>query len=99
MKSADANSKQDVSRGSLWRKVIGWTCLSIGFLGVVLPIIPGIPFLLVGLGTLSTEHHWVRALLLRLKRKAGKFVPLKFHVPRRARKATRNLIQSAHTDT
>ncbi len=61
--------------GGFWRKLIGWTCLGIGLLGVVLPIIPGIPFLIAGMVSLSTEHRWVRAALVWTKRKLGKFWP------------------------
>lgn len=99
MNQLPVHSQQNSSRGSLWRKVIGWGCLSIGLLGIVLPIIPGIPFLLAGLATLSTEHYWIRALLLWLKRKAGKFLPLKFRIPRRGRSTVSNMTQPAHTGT
>lgn len=49
---------------SLWRKVIGWIFMAIGLLGIVLPIIPGIPFLILGLVMLATQHRWAHALLI-----------------------------------
>ncbi len=99
MNQSTVDLQQNGSRGSLWRKVIGWAFLSIGFLGIPVPIIPGIPFLLAGLATLSTEHQWARALLLGLKRKAGKFLPLKFRLPRRSRRISREFIQPAPMST
>jgi uncharacterized membrane protein YbaN (DUF454 family) len=41
--------------------------VAVGLLGIVLPILPGIPFLVAGLAALSTQHRWARALSLRLK--------------------------------
>jgi hypothetical protein len=56
--------------GSLWGAVVGWFCISIGILGVVLPIIPGIPFLIAGLVILSARYVWAAVCLRWLKRKA-----------------------------
>ncbi len=53
---------------SLWRKIVGWSCLVVGALGIVLPIIPGIPLLVIGLAALSTQHRWARALFAWIKR-------------------------------
>ena len=55
--------------GSIWRKVTGWACLVLGVLGIVLPIIPGIPFLIAGVATLSTQHRWARTSVLWIKRR------------------------------
>jgi uncharacterized membrane protein YbaN (DUF454 family) len=60
-------------RSSLSLKIVGWACLVVGLLGTILPIIPGIPFLIAGLATLSTQHRWVRALTLRLKMRFRRF--------------------------
>ena len=59
-------------RGSLGRKIVGWLCIAAGLLGLVLPIIPGIPLLIAGVVTLSTQHRWARALLLWMKRRFRK---------------------------
>ena len=75
--------KLTAPKGPFWRKVVGWTCLVIGLLGIILPIIPGIPFLVVGLAALSTEYRWVRSLLIWMKRKLGRFWPQKLQIPRR----------------
>lgn len=60
-------------RSSIWLKIVGWACVSVGLLGVVLPVIPGIPFLIAGMATLSTQHKWVRALSLKLKTRFRRF--------------------------
>lgn len=76
-------------KSSFWRKLIGWPCLFIGLLGVIMPIIPGIPFLVVGLAALSTEYRWVRSLLVWTKRKMGRYWPQKIKIPPLRRKSSR----------
>ena len=41
----------------------GWVLLLIGVTGVIMPILPGIPFLVVGLLILSGEYVWAGRLL------------------------------------
>lgn len=38
-----------------------------GILGLVLPILPGLPFLLLGITILSAEYVWARRLLQKLR--------------------------------
>lgn len=40
------------------RPVLGWSSILVGILGVILPIIPGIPFLVVGV-TLVGRRTWI----------------------------------------
>jgi uncharacterized protein YqgC (DUF456 family) len=47
--------------------VIGWICIIIGIVGLFLPVIQGILFLLVGLIILSTEYRWARKTLERMR--------------------------------
>lgn len=49
------------------RQVSGYLCLAIGVAGCVLPIIPGIPLLFVGLGLLAVDSPWAARLRDRLK--------------------------------
>lgn len=85
----DLGQKQSFLKSRIWRELVGWTCLVIGVLGIILPIIPGIPFLLVGLAALSTEYRWVRSLLVGTKRKLGRYWPKQVRIPRPARKPSR----------
>lgn len=83
-------------RGNFWRKlvgksrffrlVVGWVCVLLGIAGIILPIIPGIPFLVAGLALLSTEHRWVRSLLVWTKRKLGRWWPRSIRIPRAPRR-------------
>jgi uncharacterized membrane protein YbaN (DUF454 family) len=49
--------------------VVGWMFLLAGAAGLVLPIIPGIVFLLVGLSILSVEYAWARRWIGALRRR------------------------------
>ncbi len=43
--------------------LLGWTFIVLGILGLFLPVLQGILFLLIGLLILSTESDWARRLL------------------------------------
>ena len=43
--------------------VVGWTFVVLGILGLFLPVLQGILFLLIGLTILSTEYVWAHRLL------------------------------------
>jgi uncharacterized protein YqgC (DUF456 family) len=53
--------------GSVWRLIAGWFCIGLGALGIILPIIPGIPLLVFGLVLLSTQYHWAHRAMLWMK--------------------------------
>lgn len=78
-----------VDKSPFWRKVVGWICLGVGVFGIILPIIPGIPFLVAGLVLLSTEYRWVRSLLIWIKRKMGRWWPSKLQIPPLRHKSSR----------
>jgi uncharacterized membrane protein YbaN (DUF454 family) len=40
--------------------IAGFTCLGLGLIGIVLPLIPGIPLLIAGSAILGTDHVAVR---------------------------------------
>jgi hypothetical protein len=40
--------------------VAGWALLMLGCAGLVLPVLPGVVFLIVGLSFLSLEYEWAR---------------------------------------
>ena len=54
----------------IWRSVCGYGLLIIGVAGCLLPIIPGIPFLLAGAAMLGWDHWAVRPWAKHLRRKA-----------------------------
>ena len=43
--------------------VLGWLFIALGIVGLFLPVLQGVLFLLVGLVILSAEYHWARKLL------------------------------------
>jgi uncharacterized membrane protein YbaN (DUF454 family) len=60
---------------TLWRTALGWVCVGVGVLGIVLPVIPGLPFLIAGLVVLSTRYRWAADCLQWVKRQARKVSP------------------------
>ena len=47
--------------------ILGWFFVFLGILGLFLPILQGILFILIGLIILSTEYVWAHRLLEKLK--------------------------------
>jgi uncharacterized membrane protein YbaN (DUF454 family) len=45
----------------------GWCFLLLGVIGLFLPILQGVLFLLIGLVILSSEYVWAHRLLLRIR--------------------------------
>ena len=50
------------------RAVAGVAFLAIGVAGVVLPLMPGVPFLIAGMALLGSEHPISRAVAERVRR-------------------------------
>jgi hypothetical protein len=61
--------------GSVWRLILGWGSIGLGLLGIVLPILPGIPLLIFGLVLLSTQYRWAHAAMVWMKNKFRKNRP------------------------
>jgi len=53
---------------------VGTTLVVLGLLGLVLPVIPGIPLLIAGFALLATEFAWAEVLLNRTKHHVSKAV-------------------------
>ena len=49
------------------RAVTGLTLIGLGVLGILLPIIPGAPLLIVGVALVGANHPWVRPFTARLR--------------------------------
>jgi uncharacterized membrane protein YbaN (DUF454 family) len=47
----------------------GWVLLMLGAIGLVLPILPGVLLLIVGLSILSVEYDWARRWMGSLRRR------------------------------
>ena len=43
--------------------IVGWLFIGLGILGLFLPLLPGILFILIGLSILSSRITWVRHFL------------------------------------
>lgn len=46
---------------------LGWAFICLGIVGLFLPILQGVLFLVIGLVILSTEYVWAHRLLARLR--------------------------------
>jgi uncharacterized membrane protein YbaN (DUF454 family) len=60
---------------SLWRLVVGWSCIPLGLAGLILPLLPGIPVLIFGLVLLSTQYEWAHSAMMWMKNKFHKKQP------------------------
>lgn len=47
--------------------VVGWLFILLGIVGLFLPVMQGILFILIGLTILSTEYVWAHHLLTKLR--------------------------------
>jgi uncharacterized membrane protein YbaN (DUF454 family) len=45
----------------------GWALLPLGIVGLFLPILPGVLFLILGLSILSVEYEWARRWMSALR--------------------------------
>ena len=52
--------------------VVGWAFILLGIIGLFLPILQGVLFLLIGLVILSSEYAWAHHLLAKLRQRFPK---------------------------
>jgi len=50
----------------------GWTFILLGVVGLVLPFLQGVLFILIGLIILSSQYVWARVLLSKLRKRFPK---------------------------
>lgn len=55
---------------------VGWSCLFIGLIGGLLPILQGWPFGIAGLLILSREYEWAHNLTQKLRTRFPKFAKI-----------------------
>jgi uncharacterized membrane protein YbaN (DUF454 family) len=72
--------------------VVGWAFILVGIAGPVLPILPGVLFLVIGLVVLSTEYLWAHQVLTKL---TSRFPSVATHLHQATEKARRWTGQSA----
>jgi len=69
---------------------VGGVLVSLGIIGWLLPILPGTPFIVLGLAILSAESEWLRnkieALKTRFPRQTAKLQALKESLAAKLRK-------------
>lgn len=49
------------------RTVAGVALICLGLVGMLMPVLPGIPLLLAGVALLGSDHPWVRPFMARLR--------------------------------
>lgn len=72
------------------KMTVGWALVSLGIIGWLLPILPGTPFIVLGLAILSAESEWLRnkieALKMRFPRQTARLQLLKESLAAKLRK-------------
>jgi hypothetical protein len=70
MRLTDAIRAAARHRGpSIRRKILGWTCIILGLPGLILPVLPGIPLLVLGIVLLASQYQWAHNVLEWAKRR------------------------------
>ncbi|HNP72378.1 MAG TPA: hypothetical protein PKK15_14760 [Kouleothrix sp.] len=59
------------------RPALGWTCIALGLLGVVLPVIPGLPLLFPGIALVGRRTWLIRWASVQIKRALRRWAPLR----------------------
>lgn len=52
---------------SLVRRILGWSLITLAALGVILPVLPGLPFLVIGILFLGPHDPTLRRIAVRLR--------------------------------
>jgi uncharacterized protein len=78
--------------------IVGWGFILLGIVGLILPFLQGILFILVGLIILSSQYAWARLLLSRLRRRFPKIGGLVDTASVRAKRWMRRLASRENSD-
>lgn len=78
--------------------IVGWGFILLGIVGLVLPILQGVLFLLVGLIILSSEYVWAHHLLTKLRQRFPKLSRIADEATRKAESWLRRLSRQREPD-
>jgi len=78
--------------------IVGWFFILLGILGLFLPILQGVLFILIGLIILSSEYVWAHHLLARLKQRFPKLGRVADQASEKARVWMQRLSGQPRTD-
>jgi uncharacterized protein len=78
--------------------IVGWCFILLGVVGLFLPILQGVLFLLVGLIILSTEYVWAHHLLTRLRQRFPKLSGIADEATAKASRWLRHLSRQREHD-
>ena len=73
------------------RSIIGWACIIVGVLGVIMPVIPGMPLLIPGIALVGRRTWLIRWSAVQLKRLLRRYSPMAGPVGRWALQAQHEL--------
>ena len=66
-------------------QLVGWAFMVVGIIGLFLPILQGILFILIGLIILSTQYSWAHRLLERMRARFPRLAQKSHEASARAR--------------
>ena len=78
--------------------IVGWCFILLGIVGLFLPILQGVLFLLIGLIILSSEYVWAHHLLARLRQRFPKLSSTAEEATARAARWLRHLSRQRDGD-
>ena len=78
--------------------IVGWAFILLGILGLFLPVLQGVLFLLVGLIILSSEYVWAHRLLTKVRERFPKIGRTADRATKKASAWLRRIIGQPKTD-
>jgi uncharacterized membrane protein YbaN (DUF454 family) len=79
-------------------QIVGWCFILVGIIGLFLPILQGVLFLLIGLIILSSEYVWAHKVLTRLRQRFPKLSDTAEQATARAARWLRHLSRQREHD-
>lgn len=78
--------------------IVGWAFILLGIVGLFLPILQGVLFILIGLVILSSEYVWAHHLLTRVKERFPKLGRVADQATEKAKAWLQRLSGQPHSD-